>query len=93
MARFKKQIFLLVFSLLFFVFTEPALAKMTRAPANPVPPVPSSYPIRKLANDIQDVQQWLKEGLGFPVNKERLDDDLSPCQSPPQTQGKGSPKN
>lgn len=69
---FWKKIFLFVFSLFFFVLTEPAVAKMNRAPANPISPVPSNYPIRQLAGDIDDVHQWLREGLR-----------LQPCQPAP----------
>lgn len=65
MPMFRKKIFLFVFSLLFFVLTEPAVAKMNRAPADPIPPIPSNYPIRQLAGDVDDVRRWLKEGLGL----------------------------
>jgi hypothetical protein len=55
-------------SFLFFIFTEPALAKMNRAPADPALPVPASYKkARGIAGDVRDVQKWLKEGLCEPA--------------------------
>lgn len=67
MSDLNKKIVLIIVSFLLFIFTEPALAKMNRAPADPALPVPASYKkIRGIAGDVQDVQKWLKEGLCEP---------------------------
>lgn len=67
MSDLNKKIFLFLFSFLLFIFTEPALAKMNRAPADPAPPIPSRYNIRHLASDVEDAQRWLKDGLCEPT--------------------------
>lgn len=67
MSDLNKKIVLIIASFLLFIFTEPALAKMNRAPADLTPPIPSSYKIRHLASDVQDAQRWLKDGLCEPT--------------------------
>ncbi len=69
MTDLNKKIFLFVFSFLFFIFTERAIAKMNRAPANPVPPIPppSSYAIERLTDDIHAVQGLLRDVICGPT--------------------------
>ncbi|MEK7790276.1 MAG: hypothetical protein AAB309_01445 [Deltaproteobacteria bacterium] len=69
MADLHKKIFPFITSFLLFIFTEPALAKMNRAPADLTPPIPSSYNRRHLASDVQDAERWLKDGLCEPTSE------------------------